>query len=69
MPDNQLTLAEIEERIAIVQDNLVELTEQAAAYSGAAVEELNAERIAEQQEKLQLLIKQREELARQQSDE
>jgi hypothetical protein len=66
MPDNQLTLAEIEERIAIVQDNLVELTEQAAAYSGAAVEELNAERIAEQQEKLQLLIKQREELARQQ---
>lgn len=69
MPESQLTLAEIEARIAIVQNNLVELTEQAAASSGAAVEELNAERIAEQQEKLQLLIKQREELARQQSDE
>ena len=40
MPDIPLTLAEIEQRIAAIRENLTELTEQAAAYSGAAVEEL-----------------------------
>jgi hypothetical protein len=56
-------LAEIEERIAAVRENLLELEEQAAAYSGAAVEELNAQRIADQQAQLELLTRQRDELA------
>src|ERR1700739_1125567 len=42
------SLAELEERIAIVRDNLRELTEQAAAFSGAEDEERNADRIRHQ---------------------
>ena len=52
-------LAEIERRIQIVEDNLRELVEQAAAYSGAADEERNAQRISDQQDKLDALLKQR----------
>ena len=62
MPAPSLTLAEIEERIAAVRENLTELTEQAAAYSGAAVEELTAQRIADQEAQLDLLPKQRDQL-------
>ena len=57
---DQAALAEIEKRIQIVEDNLRELVEQAAAYSGAADEERNADRIADQQVKLDALLKQRE---------
>lgn len=56
------TLADIERRIQIVEDNLRELIEQAAAYSGAADEERNADRIADQQAKLDALLKEREAL-------
>ncbi len=59
---NSATLAEVERRIQIVEDNLRELIEQAAAYSGAADEERNADRIAEQQAKLDALLKERETL-------
>jgi len=62
MPDIPLNLAEIEERIAAVRENLTELEEQAAAYSGGAVEELNAQRIADQEAQLERLMKQRDEL-------
>ena len=62
MPAPSLTLAEIEQRISAVRENLTELTEQAAAYSGAAVEELNAQRIADQETQLDLLTKQRDQL-------
>jgi hypothetical protein len=62
MPDIPLTLAEIEERIAAIRENLTELTEQAAAYSGAAVEELNAQRIADQEAQLDPLLRRRDEL-------
>jgi hypothetical protein len=55
-------LAEVERRIQIVEDNLRELVEQAAAYSGAADELRNADRIAEQQAKLDALLKEREAL-------
>jgi uncharacterized small protein (DUF1192 family) len=57
-------LAEIEERIAIVSENLRELIEHAAAYSGAADEEEMSRRIAEQEEDLERLKAQREELLR-----
>ena len=59
---DQATLAEIEKRIQIVEDNLRELVEQAAAFSGAADEERNADRIADQQAKLDALLKERETL-------
>jgi predicted RNA-binding protein len=59
---DQAALAEIEKRIQIVEDNLRELVEQAAAYSGAADEERNADRIADQQAKLDALLKEREAL-------
>ena len=62
MPEPSLSLAEIEERIAAVRENLSELTEQAAAYSGAGVEELTAQRIADQEAQLERLTKQRDQL-------
>jgi hypothetical protein len=61
MADNE-TLAEINRRIAIVEDNLRELIEQAAAYSGAEDEERNADRIADQEAKLAELEKRRDAL-------
>jgi hypothetical protein len=57
-------LKDLDARIAVVQDNLRQLVEQAAAYSGAADEERNAERIADQQAKLDALLKEREALTR-----
>ena len=62
MSDIPLSLAEIERRIAAIRGNLRELEEQAAAISGAAVEELNARRIADQEAQLELLMAQRDEL-------
>ena len=53
------SLAEIEKAIQIVEDNLRQLQEQAAAYSGAADEERNADRIAEQEARLEALLKER----------
>ena len=62
--DNTLPLAELEKRIAILRDNIRQLTEQAAAVSGAADEARNADRIAEQEEELQQLIAQRDALSK-----
>ena len=55
-----LSLPELEDRIAIVRDNIRQLVEQAAAYSGAADEERNADRIAEQSDELERLTKERD---------
>jgi len=52
-------LAEIDRRIQLVEDNLRQLVEQAAAYSGAADEERSASRIADQQAKLDALLQER----------
>jgi uncharacterized small protein (DUF1192 family) len=59
-----LSVPEIDDRIAIVRDNIRQLTEQAAGSSGAADEERNADRIAEQQAELERLIQQRDELTK-----
>ena len=59
---SSLALPELEERIAIVRDNIRQLIEQAAAFSGAEDEERNADRIAQQNEELDTLIKQRDAL-------
>jgi len=63
---NESTLSrdELNDRIAILRDNIRQLTEQAAASSGAADEARNADRIAEQSEELERLIKQREALGK-----
>ncbi|MCK9911895.1 hypothetical protein MXD81_22255 [Microbacteriaceae bacterium K1510] len=55
-------LAELDNRIAILRDNLRELIEQAAAYSGAADESRTSDRIADQQAKLDALLIEREQL-------
>lgn len=62
--DNTLSLPEIEDRIAILRDNIRQLTEQAAAASGAADETRNADRIAEQEDELRQLVTQRDEILR-----
>jgi len=51
-----LTRDELNDRIAIIRDNIRQLTEQAAAFSGAADEERAANRIAEQQDELDRLV-------------
>lgn len=63
----ELTLAELDERIDIVRENIRQLIEQAAAVSGADDEDRNAERIARQSEELDTLIKQRAALVAQQN--
>ena len=60
--DSSLSLAELERRIAIARDNIRQLIEQAAANSGAADEDRNADRIAQQNEELERLTKQRDAL-------
>ena len=60
VPTGVLETTELDNRIAILRDNLRELVEQAASYSGASDEERMSERIAEQEAKLELLMKQRE---------
>jgi len=60
MPDP--SIAELERDIALVRENINELIEQAAAYSGAEDENRNAERIAHQEQELARLIKLRDDV-------
>jgi hypothetical protein len=62
MPTESLNLAELDQRLSVVRDNLRDLVEQAAAYSGAGDEERSSERIAEHEAELEALTKQREAL-------
>jgi hypothetical protein len=62
LPTETLSLAELDQRLSVVRDNLRELVEQAAAYSGAADEELMTSRITEQEAQLEQLTKEREAL-------
>ncbi len=57
-----VSLAELDQRIAILRDNIRQLIEMAAAVSGAEDESRNADRIAQQSEELDKLMKQRDEL-------
>jgi uncharacterized small protein (DUF1192 family) len=62
--DNSLSLSELNDRIAILRDNLRQLVEQAAGSSGAQDEERASERIAQQQEQLDRLVKQRDAISK-----
>lgn len=59
---SSLSLAELDARIAILRDNIRQLIEQAAAFSGAEDEDRNADRLAQQNEELERLVKQRDAL-------
>ena len=58
------TIAELDARIALVRQNINDLVEQAAAYSGAGDENRTADRIAQQEEELRRLTAQRDALER-----
>ena len=64
MPTEPLSLAELDERLSVVRDNLRDLVEQAAAYSGAADEDRMDSRIADQEAQLEELTRQRDALLR-----
>ena len=53
---SSLSVTELADRIAIVRDNIRQITEQATAQSGAADEERNADRLAIQNEELDSLV-------------
>ena len=53
------SLEELDQRIAIVRDNIRELTEQAASISGAEDESRAADRIADQERQLAGLLDER----------
>jgi uncharacterized small protein (DUF1192 family) len=62
MSDN-LSLAELDDRIAILRDNIRQLVEQAAGASGGQNEERTADRIAQQTAELDRFIAERDALA------
>jgi hypothetical protein len=60
--ETTLSLPELEDRIAVLRDNIRQLVEQAAASSGAQDEQRTAERIERQNEQLEKLTKARDAL-------
>ena len=54
---SSLSVKELADRIAIVRSNIRQITEQAAAQSGAADEERNADRLSRQNDELDELLK------------
>lgn len=62
--DSSLSAAELDDRIAILRDNIRQLIEQAAAAAGEANEERAADRLAQQNDELNRLIAQRDALGK-----
>jgi hypothetical protein len=58
--EGSLSLSELNDRIAILQDNIRQLVEQAAAASGERNEARIADRISQQNEELEKLTKERD---------
>jgi hypothetical protein len=58
--ESSLSLSELNDRIAILQDNIRQLVEQAAGASGEQNESRTADRIAAQNEELDKLTKERD---------
>ncbi len=65
IPGTGAAATELDREIDAVRENIRELVEQAAAYSGAADDEQAATRIAEQEARLASLVKEREDRSRQ----
>ena len=57
---SSLSSEELARRIAILRDNIRQITEQATSQSGAADEERNAERLFRQNDELEGLLKEQE---------
>jgi hypothetical protein len=64
MPDFAPQPISLDEEIATGREDIRERIEQAAVYSGAADDDLVTRRIADQEAKLELLTKRRDELSR-----
>lgn len=62
MAKDRERIAELEKRIMAIRENIIELTEQAAAFSGAADEDLASRRIAQQSAELERLTAERDAL-------
>ena len=62
--DSGRSLAELNDRIAIIRDNIRQLVEQAAGAAGAQSEERASERIDEQNAALAKLIAERDALTK-----
>jgi hypothetical protein len=60
MMSTPLSDSELDDRIAILRDNLRQLAEQAAGASGSQNEERAADRISQQTETLSKLVSERE---------
>jgi hypothetical protein len=58
--ERSLSLPELSDRIAILQDNIRQLVEQAAAASGEQNQERIADRINQQNEELEKLMNERD---------
>jgi len=67
MMNTTSSLSSIDNRIALIRDNIRQLVEQAAAYSGAQDEARTADRIDQQTKELEDLIKARDEFLRKQT--
>ena len=57
MAKDREAIAELEKRMNAIRGNIIELTEQAAAFSGAADEDLASRRIALQEAELARLTR------------
>lgn len=64
MMNDTLSLAELEDRIAVLRDNLRQLVEQAAGAAGSQNEERAADRIAQQEAELDRLVAERDSRAK-----
>jgi hypothetical protein len=60
--NSNLSLPELEDRIAILRDNIRQLVEQAAGAAGSENEERAADRIAQQSAELDRLVSERDAL-------
>jgi hypothetical protein len=60
MMNGTLSVAELDDRIAVLRDNLRQLVEQAAGTGGSQDEERTADRISQQTDELNKLIAERD---------
>jgi uncharacterized small protein (DUF1192 family) len=63
--DPLVSLQDLDNRLAIVRENIRQLIEQATAQSGAGDESRNADRLADQQAELDRLTAERDSLLKQ----